>query len=462
MSSSMNFLPFRPAVLRPLRPARPHSPARYIALSFAVAITLGTLLLWHPWSHAPGHDITFLQALFTATSAVCVTGLVVVDTGSAWSPAGQIIIMVLIKIGGLGLVTLGTLFAIILGRRIGFSERMRLATQLNALHTGGVVRLILTIFFFSLGLELLGATILYARFASLHGYGEGAFFALFHSISAFNNAGFAFYSDSLMRFAGDPLVSLTIAGLFILGGLGFIVHMNVLVHLRRPRLMPLSLHSKIVLSTSLALIALAFVVVLAFEWTNLRTLGNLPLSERLLNAFFQSVTPRTAGFNTLDYGEMRSATLLFTMLLMFVGASPGSTGGGIKTVPFFLLMGSAWCLFRGRDELVAFGRRVGLRTIVKAGIIVIMAMMIVGAALTVLCLTDGDQPFLALAFEAMSAFGTVGLSMGITPEVSASGQLVLIVLMYLGRIGPLLFALALLEEPQEAHFKYPRESVLMG
>ena len=444
---------------RPRR--RTLSPATVIALSFGVTGLIGTLLLWLPWSHAPGEDLTFLDALFTASSALCVTGLIVVDTGTAWSPFGQSVIMVLIQLGGLGLITFGTLFALALGRRVGFGERMRVAEQVKAFQVGGVVELVRNIVLLSLGVEIIGALLLYPAFAAEEGAGAGAFYALFHSISASNNAGFAFYGDSLSRFVGDPLVNIVITGLFILGGLGFIVQVNLIGYARNRRHNRLTLHTKIVLVVTAVLCLLGFGVVAALEWNNPATLGELPLGAKLWGAFFQGVTPRTAGFNTVDIGALENPTLIFTMLLMFIGGSPGSTAGGIKTATFFVLAASAWSMVRGYGELTIFGRRVSTQTAMKADTVVLLSSGIVIAALFLLSITESIE-LLPLAFETMSAFGTVGLSMGATGELSVIGQLVVIALMYLGRVGPLTFALAIVQEPRGGDIKHPEEEVLIS
>ena len=444
---------------RPRR--RTLSPAKVIALSFGITGLIGTLLLWLPWSHAPGEDLTFLDALFTASSALCVTGLIVVDTGTAWSPFGQSVIMILIQLGGLVLITFGTLFALAFGRRVGFGERLRVAEQISAFQVGGVVELVRNIVLLSLGVELVGALLLYPAFAAEEGRGAGAFYALFHSISASNNAGFAFYGDSLSRFVGDPVVNIVITGLFILGGLGFIVQVNLIGWVRERRKNRLTLHTKIVLAVTAVLCLLGFGVVAALEWNNPDTLGGLPLGAKLWGAFFQGVTPRTAGFNTVDTGSLENPTLIFTILIMFIGGSPGSTAGGIKTVTFFVLAASAWSMVRGYGELTIFGRRVGTQTAIKADTVVLLSSGVVIAALFLLSITESVE-LLPLAFETMSAFGTVGLSMGATGELSVVGQLVVIVLMYLGRVGPLTFALALVQEPRGGDIKHPEEEVLIS
>jgi len=441
---------------------RRSTPAQLIALSFAATIAVGTALLALPAAHAPGHHLGLLDALFTATSAVCVTGLVVVGTGTAFSLFGKLVIMLLIQAGGLGILTLGTLVALASGRRIGFRERLGLQAQVNITQVGGIVRLIRRIFMVVFGVELVGAVLLYLPFARVEGAGRGAFYAAFHSISAFNNAGFGFYRDSLTRFLHDPLVNATVLALIVLGGLGFMVIINVAGHFRRGRRNPLTLHSKVVLAGTALLIAVGTVVILAFEWTNPATLAHLPFPDKLMAALFQSITPRTAGFNTLDISQLRPATLLFTMLLMFIGGNPGSTAGGIKTVTFLVLVGSAWSLSRGHGELTLFERRIASQAAVKASAIALLGMLLVGAAVTGLTLTDPDKGLLQLGFESISAFGTVGLSTGITATLSSAGKLIIIVLMYLGRLGPLTLALALMERQPERRIKYPEDDVVIG
>jgi trk system potassium uptake protein TrkH len=457
----MAYLPQDATIIVPKR-RRGLSPAQLIALSFAATIAIGTLLLSLPGAHAPGAAIGVWAALFTAISAVCVTGLIVVDTGSDYSHFGQTVIMLLIQTGGFGILTLGTLVALVTGRRLGFRERRNLQTQLNALQVGGVVRLLRSLLLVVAGIELVGALLLYGRFAPVEGVGRGAFFALFHSISAFNNVGFALYADSLEGYVGDPLINLTVMTLIILGGLGFVVMVDLISRYRHPRRTALNLHTKIVLTISGLLIGAATVLYLVLEWNNPATLGPLTWPGKGLAALFQAVTPRTAGFNTLAVGGMRESSLLWTMLLMFIGGNPGSTAGGIKTVTFFVLVGSAWSLSRGRGELNLFNRRVTLDLVVRAGVIALISMLLAGAALTALAITDAEQGMLALAFETFSALGTVGLSLGITAELSAPGQLIIMGLMFLGRLGPLTLALALLEGEPDKRIKYPAEEVVIG
>jgi trk system potassium uptake protein TrkH len=456
----MQQLPRRPVIVRPRRP--PLSPYRVVMVAFATVITLGTLLLALPVSHAPGVRIGLLDAFFTATSAVCVTGLIVVDTASAWSRFGQTVIMLLIQAGGLGIITLGTLFAFALGRRFSLRERLRLQAEIGALHVGGVVRLVRHLLLFTFSCELVGTLILLTRFRQLLPDREAAFHALFHSVSAFNNAGFALYPDSLVRFGDDPLVLLTLAGLFMVGGFSFVALANLVLHMAGGRRFPLLLNTRIATLTTALLVVGATLLLLLFEWSNSSSLGGMSLEGKLLAAFFQAVTPRTAGFNSIDYVDLREVSVVFTMLLMFIGANPASTGGGMKTVTFYVLLGSAWSQIRGRGELTTFRRRITNETVVRAGTIALLSLMLIATVTVVLSLSDPNLPFRAVAFETFSAFGTVGLSLGITADLSPMGKLVIAVLMFVGRLGPLTAALALAEKRPDTSVGYPPETVLIG
>lgn len=457
---------------RDLRQQRRSPPARLIALSFAGAIAVGTLLLWLPFSQHPNQQVSLLDALFTATSAVCVTGLEVTSTVLTFNRFGQSVILLLIKVGGLGLVTFSTLFALAFGRSIGYSARLLVAEQVNAPKIGGVLPLVRNIVLLSLAIEGLGAVLMYPAFAQ-HNPSDAAFYAIFHSVSAFNNAGFSLYTDSLMRFVGNPRVSLTITSLFVVGGLGFVVVSDVWRVMGSARLHPrlhprqwrvtfarLSLHSKMTLLTSLCLLIAPVPLFLLFEWHN--TLVGLGWSDKVLASFFQVATPRTAGFNTLAYGDMGSPALLMTMFLMFVGGSPGSTAGGIKTVTLFVVIVTTWHLMRGSSTVVLFGRTITLETAMKASVLTLIVATVIGVSATGLFFIQPESDTLALAFEVVSAFSTVGLSVGASSELNAGGKLIIIGLMYLGRLGPLTLALALMQTRPRKTLEYPHENILIG
>lgn len=455
----MERLPEDPIVV--LRRRRGLSPAQLIVISFAAAIAVGTTALRLPVAHGDA-QIGWVDALFTATSAVCVTGLAVVDTGRDWSAFGQAMVVILVQAGGLGILTVGSVLALVTGRRLGFRHRMNLQTQLNALQVGGVVRLLRRIAVVVLTVELAGALVLYVPFAVVDGWQHGIWQAVFHSVTAFNNAGFSLYPDNLTRFVGDATVNFGVMALIVTGGLGFIVIADLGWRRAELQRRPLTLHTKMALSATAALLAAGTALLLLLEWSNPATMGPLPWPNKVMAALFASVTPRTAGFNTLDYGAMNEASLLVTMLLMFIGGNPGSTAGGIKTVTFFVLVGSAWSLSRGRGDLRVFDRRISVEIAVRAGVIALTSLTVIAGGLTLLALTDDDLGMLPLAFEAFSAFGTVGLSTGITPNLSAPGKLIICLLMFLGRLGPLTMALALVERPVSQHVQYPTEEVVVG
>lgn len=451
---------------RPARRARRlPTPAQTIVLAFLAAIGIGALLLTLPAAHAANAAISPLDALFTATSAVCVTGLAVVDTGGAFTRFGQTIILLLIKAGGLGILSLGALLALATGRRVDFRERLTLQAQSGRLQVGGVVRFIRALLIFTTAIELAGAALLFARFRENGPVGEAAFQALFHSVSAFNNAGFALHADSLARYATDPLVSLVVAALLITGGLGMAVVFDLTRRLtapRPPRRVPLGLHTRVALAMTGLLIVTATAFILAAEWGNPGTLGPLSVPQKLLAGFFQAVTPRTAGFSSLEFAEMHRGTLMFVMLLMFVGANPGSTGGGIKTTTAAVLLVAVWAVARGHNRPALFRRHIDAALITRAAVITTMALLIIGLVVTILSFTEPQLSELQLVFETVSAFATVGLSLGATPELSHPGRLLITVVMFLGRVGLITFALALAKRRQEVSIRYPREELIVG
>ncbi len=431
---------------------------------YFIGILLATAALHLPGVLRPGADMSSVDLLFTATSALTITGLAVSDTGETFTRYGQSILMALFLLGGLGILSFGTLFAFLTGRRVNFSERQHLQAQISGLDTGSVVRLLRTIFTYALGLQLAGALLLAFRFVPQFGLGEGLFQALFHSISAFNNAGFTVVPGGMSQYVSDPLVSLTISALVILGALGFIVQFNVVNWLQRPREHRLTVYSLLTLLTTAALLVVGFLTVLLLEWGNHATLGPLPWHGKLLAAFFQSMTPRSGGFSTVNIESMRSATLLVLIILMYIGGGSGSTGGGIKTSTFAILAGSAWNMVLGRGELIAFGRRVERDNVVRATTVTTLYTLMVMTALFLMLLTNPNIDFTHLLFETVSAAATVGLSMNTTAHINNTGLIILSMLMYLGRIGPLTFAVAFsLRRRQQQGVRYPPErDILVG
>lgn len=451
------------------------SAAHLVLLGFLALIGVGTFLLSLPVSARDGL-IPPSTALFTATSAVCVTGLTVVDTGSRFSPFGQAVILLLIQLGGLGYMTGATLVALLAGRNISLRGRVLLGESFELSSLQDRVRLVRSAVFTTLAIEAIGALLLAARFAALPGFAapEALSFGLFHSVSAFCNAGFDLMGyrhppgTSLVPYVDDVWVNGIIAALVVCGGLGFATLWEVGSRSRRRRL---SLHTRICLVGTALLLGIGFLGVLGLEWNNRATLGGLPAPSQVLAAFFQSVSARTAGFQTLAVGEMRSITLLLLCLLMFVGACPGGTAGGIKVTTLAIILGSVWSTLRGREEPELFGRRIIAQQLLRALSIVTLAIGVALLALGILVFTEPDglrraqvtpNVFMALVFEVTSALGTVGMSTGITPHLSGVGQAVIIVLMFVGRVGPLTAAAALTARQPVRRPRFAEERVLLG
>jgi trk/ktr system potassium uptake protein len=446
------------------------SPPLALILSFAAAILIGTAALSTPLA-ANGARIAPIDALFTATSAICVTGLAVVQVGARLSPFGQLVVLLLIQAGGLGIMTFAVLVILALGRRVSLRGRLAVQDALHHTPNAGIKDLVRHVVRFALTVEGIGALLLFLRWRAELGDARAAWAAAFHAVSAFCNAGFSLFPDSLARFRGDVLVNLVVTGLIIVGGLGFLVtqelRFELLRALRMRRRPVLSLHTRLTLAVTGGLLGLGMLGFLAFERHNL--LAGLSSPQSLLAAWFQAVTPRTAGFNTLDYGRATAATLCLTLFLMFVGASPGSTGGGVKTTTLGVLLGLVRARWRGRSAVLMLGRTVPKEVVERAVALVLLSGVLVLGAATVLVFSEqGLVPyyqarpaFLALLFEAVSAFGTVGLSTGITPGLSPVGKLTLMLLMFVGRVGALNVAIAS-SRPHPARYRYAEESAMVG
>lgn len=436
------------------------TPPQILVIGFAAIILIGAILLSLPISAANGQGLRFIDALFTATSATCVTGLVVVDTGTYFSIFGQIVIMALIQVGGLGFMTMSTLIALVLRKRITLRERLILQEAFNQGSMEGIVRLIRKVLAYSLLIELAGATLFAIRWSFEYPLATAVYKGLFHAVSLFNNAGFDLSGEfrSLVPYADDIVINVTSIALIVLGGLGFIV-LSDLMDYRSKR--KLTLHSKVVLSMTSFLIVFGAIVIFLFEYSNPRTLGQLNETGKVLAAFFQSVTPRTAGANSVDIGALRQATQFFIIMLMFIGASPGSTGGGIKTTTFTTLVGAMIAMMRGKQDIVLFHHRLAQDRIYKAITLTLFAIFLVIVVAMVLSTTE-DGPFLMILFEVTSAFGTVGLSMGLTPELTIFGKIMIMLTMFAGRLGPITLAYALQPKPEKELFKYPEGKILIG
>ena len=438
---------------------RRFSPSQLIALTFVGLILAGALLLMLPIASTDGSSLSFVDALFTATSASCVTGLVVVDTGTYFSVFGQLVVIALIQLGGLGLVLFATLFSVVMRKKIDLQSRLNIQASLNQNELDGVVRMSLRIAKYTAAIEAFFGTVLALRFFPEYGL-KGIYFGYWHAVSAFCNAGFDLFGhyQSLTAFVGDPVVNLSICLCIILGGLGFAVMRDVL---KKRNFRQLKLHSKLVLTVTATLIVVGTAVIAFLEWHNPGTLGSLSGSDALWASFMQSVSPRTAGFNTIDMNALRIPTMIFIILLMFIGASPASTGGGIKTTTFALILLNISQVVRGRSECEIFGRRVGNDTIFQAFAITSMSILwVVSATLLVTCLEDTS--FLYALFEVVSAFATVGLSTGLSQHICTASKIILILSMYAGRVGFMTFALALTAQKPEKHIHYPKETIIIG
>ncbi len=436
-------------------------PGQLAIAGFAAVIALGTLLLMLPAATTGARGAGVVQALFTSTSAVCVTGLAVVDTPTYWSPFGQVVILVLIKLGGLGILVTASLLGLLISRRMGLHTRLIAAAETRTIELGDVRRAVLGVIAVSAVVELTVSAILAGRLWLTYGEtpAHATWLGLFHGISAFNNAGFALYSDNLMGFVSDPWVNLPVAFAVILGGLGFPVIIELLRRARRPSRW--SLHTKITLTMTAVLLVAGTAFVTIAEWRNPGTLGPLDPPGKLLAGFFQGVMPRTAGFNTVDTGEMGPGVLFGTDILMFIGGGAAGTAGGVKVTTVAVLIMVTISELRGDPDVTIFDRRVlpfGQRQALSTALLSFTAITLATLALDI----GSDWPLEQLLFEVISAFSLVGLSTGITADLSPWHQLVLVGLMFLGRLGPVTFASALAMREQQRMVRYPASLPIMG
>lgn len=440
------------------------SPAKILCFGYAITITVGTLLLSLAPASAEGRKLDLLDAFFTATSATCVTGLTVVDTGTHFSLFGQIVILLLIQIGGLGFTTIGTLILLAFNRRISLRDRLVLQEALNYHQIGGLMPLILRIMAYSLTIEAAGALLLAARFSYDMAPGQALYYGIFHSVSIFNNGGFDLFGSihgpfsGLAEYAGDSFVNIVVMILIFLGGIGFIV-ISDLLHYKRTR--RLSLHSKVVLTMSGILTVAGAVILIVVESSNPHTFGPMNGLDRIFAGFFHSVSSRSGGVSTVSIAEMEQSSQFLLILLMFIGAAPGSTGGGIKVTVFAILLGAIYSMIRGKEDIVFFRRRLSKVSIIKAITQTWLAMFLVVFVAMVLSALE-DRSFLALLFETTSAFATAGLSLDLTPKLTEISKVILCVVMFLGRIGPLTLAYAFMSKSKKELLKYPEGKIIIG
>jgi len=445
------------------------SPGRILILGYAVLIALGTVFLLLPIATTNGKQ-AFIDALFTSASAVCVTGLTVVDTSTVYTLFGKTIILLLIQIGGIGIMVVSTIFLFSIGKKVSMTGRMLIRDTYSYGEGKGILFLIKDVLFFTMVIELLGAVFLFFRFHSENNFSRAIFYSIFHSVSAFCNAGFSLFSDSFVQYQNDWVVNLTICTLIIFGGIGFIVLSEVKNHFSfSGRAWSfLSLHTKLVLSSTVLLLVISTALIFLLEWQN--TLAAKPFHHRILGAFFQAVNARTAGFNTILIGDLTNETLFFTIILMFIGTAPGSCGGGVKitTVSSIVILGISRLL--GQEYTQIFHRKISDTSITKAVSLIMISILVIIIGIILLQQTEIGEishglsrgKFLELMFEVVSAFGTVGLSTGITPDLSVSGKLIITIIMFIGRLGPLVIAMAFSRKKASKKYYYAQENIMIG
>lgn len=439
----------------------PRHPAQAIATGFGLAIALGTAALMLPVAKVGPGGAGFMEALFTATSAVCVTGLATVDTAMYWTPLGHAVILVLIQLGGFGVMAFATLLGVLMARRLGLRSKMQAAAETKSTGFGDFKSMLMGILRITVLVELAVAIALALRFGIGYGYsvGQAAWLGIFHSISGFNNAGFALFSGNLMDFVTDPWVCLPIAAAIIVGGLGFPVLFELGRHFRKPLHWPMN--SKLVLSGTGILLAVGTIFISALEWENPNTLGPLSTGGKMLAGFFQSVVTRTAGFNSVDFAHMDPATWLGIDVLMFIGGGPAGTAGGLKITTFGVLFFILLTEIQGGTAVNVFGKRLPRSVHRQAITIVLLAVaLIIGSTMALMLMTDFS--FDQLFFETISAFATVGLSTGITGSLPVGGQLLVVFLMFVGRLGPVTLASALALRSRTLLYEFPKVRPLIG
>lgn len=436
------------------------SPSRKLILGFLFAILLGAFILMMPFSLKEGEKLSFLSSLFTIVSAVCVTGLTVVDVSKVFSPAGDLVIIFFIQLGGLGVMTFSSILFLAMGKRMTFYERELLKEERNADSSGEISsfikKLLLTVFI----IESIGAIILTWEFAKEMPINKAVFYGIFHSISAFCNAGFSLFSNNLEAYKANPIINLTIGYLITLGGIGFAVITSVIMVIRRG-IDRFNLTSKVAIIISMILTFGGMILFFILEYSNSATLGDLNFIQKILASYFQSVTLRTAGFNTIPLGELRNSTIFMCCILMFIGASPGSTGGGIKTTTFGVILFYVIGIVKKKENVEIFNRRLDWEIMNRALAILVLAITYVSIVIMLMLIAENFSPE-EIVFEVISAFGTVGLTLGITPDLSTFSKLLLIFTMFVGRLGPMTFALAIGETKKKALSKYPKENILVG
>ncbi|OWR31733.1 Trk family potassium uptake protein [Saccharibacillus sp. O23] len=454
-------------MFKPIRSRNPLlrlNPPQVLAVGFLIMILAGAGLLCLPAASSSGRAMPFMDALFMAASATCVTGLSVLNPGVDLTTYGQLVLIALVQIGGLGFMTVATLIALVFRRRISFRERLILQETMSQHSTEGIIRLVRKVVLYAIVIESVGALLLFVRFSFEMPLGQAAYFGAFHSLSIFNNAGFDLFgaiqgrASSLIHYVDDPFVNLIAMPMILLGGIGFIVIADLLDY---PRKRKLSLHSKVVLFMTAVLVVVGAVVIFVFEYTNPATLRPLDLSGKTFASLFQSITSRSAGMSTLDVGAMRQATQFFMVIMMFIGAAPGSAGGGIKVTTFAILIGAMISMIRGRQDIVFFRYRIAQDRVYKAITFSLLSFLLIVVSAMILSATE-NYSFLGILFETTSAYATAGISMGLTTHLTPFGQFMITLLMFIGRLGPVTLAFTLTPRMDNEPFRYPEGKVTIG
>lgn len=444
---------------------RHYNPSQILVFGSALTILIGTVLLMMPVATENGESLPLVDALFTATSAVCVTGLAVRDTATTFSTFGEVVILVLIQVGGLGFMAFTTLIAILLGKRISVKERLILREAMNQLNLEGVVRLVLYVLIITAVIEGIGSFLLALRWIPEWGWEKGIYYSLFHAVSAFNNAGFDLFGDerkfgSLTLYVTDPVVNLVVMFLVLLGSLGFVVILELVQYRKTKRL---SLHSKLVLAVTGMTVLLGTACFLLMEWMNPRTIGPLSVPGKVLAGLFQTAASRTSGFVTLDAASLQPPTQFLMIMLMFVGGAPNSTAGGIKITTFAVILLAVWAMIRGRDDVVVFRRRIPHQQVYKALTITVMSMALVMVLTIVLLVSENNHThFLAVLYETNSAFAINGSTLGLTSHLTTTGKILLILTMFAGRLGTVTLVYAISRKVDKPLYRYPEERPLIG
>lgn len=434
--------------------------SRKLILGFMGAILIGTLFLMMPFSSSGEENISFLTALFTITSAVCVTGLSVIDVGKELSTAGQIILLIFIQLGGLGIMTFSSFILLLIGKKITYEERELLKEERNLENNGGILWFLKKIILTVVIIEGTGALFLALRFAQDMEIKKAVYYGIFHSVSAFCNAGFSLFSSNLEKYAGSFVVTMTTAYLIIIGGIGFTVIDSILFATRK-KVKRFDLTSKVAILVSMILVILGTVLFLILEYNNRGTIGEMSFFKKILASFFQSVTTRTAGFNSVPFGNLTEGSVFLFCILMFIGASPGSTGGGIKTTTFGVIIFYVISVVKKRESVVIFNRRIGWEVLNRAIVVLVLSLLYVGI-ITLVIVSIENFTLEQTIFEVISAFATTGLSLGITADLGTISRILIICTMFLGRLGPMTFALALGGSNKVEKIQFPKENILVG